>query len=63
MQDRIQHQLEMAQLRLLLCTDPNKVEKITSEIHDLKAKLFHRRRRGFQYRDRHNAFQRTGVGQ
>lgn len=62
-QDRIHGLLELAQLRLLLCTDPVRAEKIAAEIHGLKAKLFESRKRSMQYRDRHLAFQRTGVGQ
>lgn len=61
--NRIVGQLELAQMRLLLCGCPDKSEEIRQEIHGLKANLYRRRKRDQGYRDRHNAFQRTGAGQ
>lgn len=62
-EERIHHLLQLAQLKLLLCSDPDQAEKLTAEIHGYKAKLFYKRRSTRYYRDRHNAFQRTGAGQ
>lgn len=61
--DRVIGRLELAQMKLLLCNCPDMADELRREIHGLKANLFERRTRDRQYRDRHRAFQRTGVGQ
>lgn len=61
-EDKIRDELKDAQTRLLLCSDPVKAELIAADIHGLKAKLYYKRRSANYYRDRHNAFQRTGAG-
>lgn len=62
-EDKVRERLKDAQTRLLLCSDPVKAEVIAAEIHGLKANLYRRRKRDQKYRDRHQAFQRTGAGQ
>lgn len=49
--------LELAQMKLLLCTDPDRAQNLIADIHELKANLYRRRKRDQQYRDNHRANQ------
>lgn len=61
-EERLKGRLENAERALLLCSDRDKADQITAEIHEIKAKLYYGRRRANYHRDKHQAFQRTGAG-
>lgn len=59
--ERIQFQLELVQAQLLLCSCPDKAQRLCMEIHRIKANLHARRERERVYQSRHRQFQRTLI--
>lgn len=60
--NRVIGRLELAQMKLLLCTDPDRAQNLIGEIHALKANLYRRRQRDQKYRDQHRAMQAVYRG-